>query len=151
MEFNDDVVSEIGRFAILWNFFENNYFDNTCGDKKIVQKSKKLVADAEKLASFRQVLHDRQDLYAQNVDQYIAGGLFPENARHTNPDFDRYMISFMNQGNSSDLTGCLLIICRIRNNLMHGLKDIRDLEGQLELFRAAGDVLESIRWNHVST
>ena len=146
MGFNDDIVSEIGRFAILWNFFESNYFDNNCGDKQIVQKSKTLVADDEKLASFRQVLHDRRDrLYNQNNDQYINNGLFPENARHNNLQFDQYMNDFMNQEGDHRFTGCLLIIYRIRNNLMHGLKDIRDLNEQLVLFRAASDVLESIR------
>ena len=145
MEFNDDVVSETGRFAILWNFFENNYFDNTCGDKKIVQKSKKLVADAEKLASFQQVLHERQNLQEKSVERYIADGLFPKNAQHKKPELDVFMKEFMKQEKELSLAGCLLIIYRIRNNLMHGLKDIRDLNEQLVLFRAASDVLESIR------
>lgn len=40
--------------------------------------------------------------------------------------------------------GCLLVLHRIRNNLMHGMKLLEGLDGQIELFRAATAVLESI-------
>lgn len=150
-EINDAVVSEIGRFAILWNCFEKNYCENNCSINQIVQKSKTLIADDKKITSFLQVLHDRRDLqYDQSIEKYINEGLFPGNARHTKPEFDSHMRNFMEQTNDGCLTGCLLIIYRIRNNLMHGLKDIDDLNDQLELFRTAGDVLESIGCNNVS-
>ena len=46
---------------------------------------------------------------------------------------------------SEDLRcGCLLVIHRLRNNLMHGLKLIEELNEQLTLFQAANEVLESI-------
>ena len=49
-------------------------------------------------------------------------------------------------GNDDELVcGCLLIIHRIRNNMMHGLKVIKELNDQIELFRSANEVLESIR------
>ena len=41
-------------------------------------------------------------------------------------------------------SGCLLVIYRIRNNLMHGLKMVEELNGQFELFQAVNGVLESI-------
>ena len=41
--------------------------------------------------------------------------------------------------------GCLLVIRRIRNNMMHGLKAVSELDKQIELFRSANEVLESIR------
>ena len=42
-------------------------------------------------------------------------------------------------------SGCLLAIYRIRNNLMHGLKMVEQLNDQFELFQAVNDVLESIK------
>ena len=49
-------------------------------------------------------------------------------------------------GNNDELVcGCLLVIRRIRNNMMHGLKVIKELNDQIELFRSANEVLESIR------
>ena len=42
--------------------------------------------------------------------------------------------------------GCLLVIYRIRNNLMHGLKCIEQLNDQLELFQTVNGVLESLDW-----
>ena len=44
--------------------------------------------------------------------------------------------------------GCLLVIFRIRNNLMHGLKCIEQLNDQLELFKAVNGVLESLDWKN---
>ena len=41
--------------------------------------------------------------------------------------------------------GCLLVIYRIRNNLMHGLKCIEQLNDQIKLFEAVNDVLETLR------
>lgn len=31
----DEIVIEIGRFAILWNCFERGFFNNKCCPKKI--------------------------------------------------------------------------------------------------------------------
>ena len=44
--------------------------------------------------------------------------------------------------------GCLLVIYRIRNNLMHGLKCIEQLNDQFELFQAVNGVLESLDWKN---
>jgi hypothetical protein len=56
------------------------------------------------------------------------------------------MLHFINNdiNEIDNIIGCLLIVQRIRNNMMHGLKDICDLNEQLELFQAANEVLEGI-------
>ncbi len=54
------------------------------------------------------------------------------------------MKQFLEQKGDDLLYGCLLVIYRIRNNLMHGIKLLEELDGQIELFRAANDVLENI-------
>ena len=41
--------------------------------------------------------------------------------------------------------GCLMSIYRIRCNMMHGLKIVKQLDNQYELFKAVNGVLESIR------
>lgn len=55
------------------------------------------------------------------------------------------MCRFLEQNGDGLACGCLLVIHRIRNNLMHGLKLLGQLDDQIELFRAANEVSESIR------
>lgn len=54
------------------------------------------------------------------------------------------MCQFIEQTGDELTRGCFLVIHRIRNNLMHGIKLLEELDGQIELFRAANAVLESI-------
>lgn len=54
------------------------------------------------------------------------------------------MRQFITQSEGELTRGCLLVLHRIRNNLMHGMKLLEGLDGQIELFRAATAVLESI-------
>lgn len=54
------------------------------------------------------------------------------------------MKQFITQSGNELTRGCLLVLYRIRNNLMHGMKLLERLDGQIELFRAATAVLESI-------
>lgn len=69
------------------------------------------------------------------------------NARRTKDADDLLMKSFLEQNNGDVCCGCLLVIYRIRNNLMHGLKCIEELNDQFYLFEAVNDVLESIKVN----
>lgn len=54
------------------------------------------------------------------------------------------MEKFMEQKEEDVRCGCLLVIYRIRNNLMHGLKCIEQLNDQLKLFEAVNGVLETL-------
>ena len=47
--------------------------------------------------------------------------------------------------NSDWICGALLCIYRIRNNLLHGLKELSELNGQIGLFKSMNNVLENIR------
>lgn len=54
------------------------------------------------------------------------------------------MRQFIEQSGDELARGCLLVLHRIRNNLMHGMKLLEELDGQIELFQAATAVLESV-------
>ena len=72
--------------------------------------------------------------------------MYPGNARQNRPEDRMAMEQFMKQEGNDLRQGCLLVIFRIRNNLMHGLKCIEQLNDQLELFKAVNGVLESLDW-----
>lgn len=54
------------------------------------------------------------------------------------------MRQFLEQTGDELTRGFLLVLHRIRNNLMHGMKLLEELDGQIELFCTATSVLESI-------
>ena len=144
---NDKTVLEIGKFAILWNCFEKEYCNNNCKAAVIREKANLIQIDIVTQANFADAINKRRIKLGQSITEYITNGLHGENA-HGSPETDmNTMCKFLERCGDNDepVCGCLLIIHRIRNNMMHGLKVINELNDQIELFRSANEVLESIR------
>ena len=141
---SDETVMELGRFAILWNHFEGTYCGNNCSVREIKRVYQRLALDEGKQKELATVLNERREYFGQIIPDYVDTGLYPGNARRTGEEDSVLMQKFMEQEEDDVRCGCLLVIHRIRNNLMHGLKCISDLDGQIKLFRAVNGVLESI-------
>lgn len=144
---NDKTVLEIGKFAILWNCFEKEYCNNNCKAAVIREKANLIQIDIGTQAKFADVINKRRIKLWQSITEYITNGLHGENA-HGSPETDmNTMCKFLEQCGDYDelVCGCLLVIRRIRNNMMHGLKAVSELDKQIKLFRSANEVLESIR------
>ena len=141
---DDELVVEVGKFAILWNCFERFHCDNLCNPNKIKAVYQNLKIDQDKQAALAKALNVRRSWFGQIIPEYVETGLYPGNARQ-NQEADRQLMEkFMEQKEPDLRCGCLLVIYRIRNNLMHGLKCIEQLNDQIELFKAVNGVLESI-------
>ena len=82
--------------------------------------------------------------FGQLEAEYVRDSLHPDNARASKEEDMDVMRQFITQSEGELTRGCLLVLHRIRNNLMHGMKLLEGLDGQIELFRAATAVLESI-------
>lgn len=144
-ELKNKTVLEIGRFAILWNCFESMLCNNKCNPSCIKRISSSIQLDMEKQANLAIVLNERRSLFRQLELDYVRESLHPDNAIKSSKDDMAIMCRFLEQSGDDLACGCLLVIHRIRNNLMHGLKLLGQLDDQIELFRAANEVLESIR------
>lgn len=144
-ELANETVLEIGRFAILWNCLERSIFDNNCSIPKIKERYKNIYINEEAQKRLAEVLNVRRGWFRQVIPEYVETGLYPGNAHRGNEDDSMLIQKFMKQEDEDLRCGCLLTIYRLRNNLMHGLKLIEELNGQLELFKAVNEVLESIR------
>lgn len=144
---NDELVMEIGKFSILWNCFERFQCDNLCNPRKIKNVYSLLSIDKDKQAKLAKVLNKRRSWFGQVIPEYVETGLYPGNARQNQEEDRLLMEKFMEQREDDLRCGCLLVIYRIRNNLMHGLKCIEQLNDQLELFQAVNGVLESVEWS----
>ena len=141
---DDKLVIEIGRFSILWNCFERFQCDNACNPTKIKLISQNIKIDKNKEVQLAQVLNERRSWFGQVISEYVEMGLYPGNARQNQEEDRLLMEKFMEQKEEDVRCGCLLVIYRIRNNLMHGLKCIEQLNDQLKLFEAVNGVLETL-------
>lgn len=144
-ELNNSLVMEIGKFTILWNCFERFVCDNNCNSNRIKTIASSIQIDQEKQEKLAKELKERSSLFDQISSVYVETGLHPYNARKSSKDDIKLMEEFIEQTGNDMKIGCLLTIYRIRNNMLHGLKIIEELNDQLNLFRAVNGVLESIR------
>ena len=115
-----------------------------CSPSKIKEIAGKVPIDATAKAQLAKVLNARRHLFNQLIPEYVEESLYPENAKKASNKNKEIMQRYLEQTGDQQICGCLLILYHIRNNLMHGMKLLEELNGQLELFRAANAVLESI-------
>lgn len=144
-DLNNELILEIGRFSVLWNCFERSQCSNNCSPRQIKAVCQNLCIDKDKINELAKVINTRREIFNVSISDYVQDGLHPEAARSSNPKEKELINIFLEQREGDSTVGCLLAINRIRNNLMHGLKQIEDLNNQLDLFRAVNEVLESVK------
>lgn len=133
-----DTVLSIGKFAILWNIFESQKFENDCTVNKI---EKLKLNKSEQWHQLAEVLKRRREQFGLTEGQYIARKL---RQKGLNSERIEKINKFLQSGGKTNIVGGLFAIYRIRNNMFHGLKDYQMLNEQKELFDAVNNVLESI-------
>ncbi|MBQ8753969.1 MAG: hypothetical protein IJZ19_02985 [Lentisphaeria bacterium] len=150
-DLSEEIVLEVGKFAILWNWFECNFCDNDCNSTKIEDISKRIHIAEKVQKNFADELKNRCFSFGLSEMDYVKESLHPEKARRSSEKDMEIMNNFIKQSGSESTHGCLLVLYRMRNNLMHGLKCLDELDKQLELFRAATAVLDGIVDNPIGS
>lgn len=140
----EETVLEIGKFSILWNCFEHDWCKNNCNPVKIKDIASTVPVSQKAQARLAAVLNERRIWFNQFEIDYVRESLHPVNARASTEEDMQIMKLFLEQTGDDLTCGCLLVLYRIRNNLMHGMKLLEELDGQIELFRAVNNVLESL-------
>lgn len=141
----DETVLEIGKFAILWNLFEKRFCNNNCNPNQLRRISPSLTIEPDALKKLAIVLNARRLWFEMVISDYARRSMHPGNARVSSEENIRCMEQFLKMEGKELVLGCLLIIHRIRNNLMHGLKVAEQLDDQFALFEAVNNVLESVK------
>ena len=146
-ELKNKTVLEIGKFAILCNWFEKEYCENNCNYSRLKDAFENVRIDSKKQKELADGFEVRKYMFMQVTEEYVDTGLYPDNARRTRTDAEerKVMEDFIDQKEGDTTLGCLMTIYRIRCNMMHGLKIVEQLDDQYELFKAVNGVLESIR------
>ena len=144
--FSEEIVNEIGKFTILWCNFEKEYCNTRCSSDKIRNISMIYSVDECLLRNLSKKLQLRvSDI--EDISSYVKFNLIPLEADQPTEDDRLEMKKFVEYKGDNLLRGALLTIYRIRNNLLHGLKVISELNEQIELFKAMNLVLENLEKN----
>lgn len=139
LNISEQTVIEIGRFTILWNIFEKEKCRTRCNETVLLNLNLEYEPNKE-WHDLANIFNQRASLLACNIEQYVRTKLsLGYGVQHKEE-----IVRFIESMGESDLIGGVLAIFRIRNNMFHGLKDYRDLDNQLELFRCINRVLKKL-------
>lgn len=146
--FNDLSQEEraaIRDFSLLWSLFEGTVLETHANAGRIVAAVNEL-RDVDRLslgpfeaaiAHFRGRYYDGQN-FTPAFDQHL----------HFRNGDNRPLAEAFVSGATNDegdiVSGLLIIIYRLRNNLFHGIKWVYGIQGQLENFRHASDTLMAV-------
>ena len=156
-ELSELLLTEIGRFAILWNYFEEKFFDCYCSHLKIINKFNEITFDNAKAKSLQNVFIERIESYGLTGDEninrkiiqsYVKSVFWDDAPRKgkKKKEMDEEISAIIDfcTKDEPDVCGCLFLLYRIRNNLMHGVKQLPRIDNQFDIFQAANNVLETI-------
>ncbi len=141
--FRQGTVIAIGKFAILWNVFENTKCDYNCTPQKLVGLGN-YIEVTETWRSFAIVLQQRMQMFGVSMAEYIDRHLQIERGHRLTQEDRQLIFDFIQSNGTRCMSGGLLTIYRIRNNMFHGLKEWLDLDNQINLFVSMNEVLEEI-------
>lgn len=133
--------SEIIDFSLLWSFFEGTILNSNAS----VPTIRNYVQSLEANGTLYQV--DLNDYLVYLRDRYFPNGNYSENfqylyvERSGNPPEVHQMLQDPTSSNAVLLTGCLVVIFRLRNNLFHGEKWKYQLQDQYDNFVQANLLL----------
>ena len=145
VEMKENIIKEIGKFTILWSDFEKSYCHNDCSSNAIWEYSNSNSIDVGVLKEFSHKVQGRAYYFDREHSIYIDYNLIPNGARRPSASDIKTIKDFVEFKGENLLAGALLAIYRIRNNLLHGLKELSELEDQLDLFKSINKVLENIQ------
>ena len=145
-----NVVTIFGEFTILWQLFEKEYCNKMCQIKKL----KKIANSASKtdhdgaltqaIADFRiGVTKWATPNFEINLNNVQERFRFETNTL-TQKDLAQKAVDFLSnseQDFTKQVHGALLVLHRLRNNLLHGEKEKSTLYLQADMFSCATKVL----------
>ena len=138
--FTENDLQSIKDFALIWNIFENVVCNNNCSVGILT----------ERLLPVQFELNEFNDSLEYFKHRYITDGLLNGrfeylNFRHNDR---RELVEDVLLGNNNEISTIVLalsiIVYRFRNNLFHGLKEIRFIDQQQTNFENANLVLIAI-------
>jgi hypothetical protein len=134
---NEESLSEIKDFSLIWNVFEGRVCNNNFSIAEVQQRivERKFIADS--FASHLQYFKNRY-INAGETNERFEFLYFRPNDRR---EFVRRVLLNELTDIGDVLLAIVIIIYRFRNNLFHGLKDIQVIDQQHTNFETANSFL----------
>ena len=142
--FQPETVTVIGEFTICWNQFELQYCETFAKPQKILNLDFSQLADS--LSPLVTTFKSELLLWFKLVNVAVDDDGVKRVMFSINNDGKQYrdgIVKYLSS-DSTDINLCLLCIERIRNNLLHGLKDVYRLDEQAALLQSAVNILAKI-------
>lgn len=141
-DLNNELIMELGKFAVFWNLFEKNHCKYKCSFKAIKKACSYITVSKDSQAAFAKALNNMRWWFDLVNSDFVSNVLYSTDRQPTGEE-SQYIKEFLDEGNDSPI-GCLLCVYRVRNNMMHGIKSIEGLNDQFDIFKAANKVLEEL-------
>lgn len=128
--FEEEELSSIKNFALIWNIFEGNL----CNSKFSIQTIENKINNSTfSISDFQDQIAYFKMRYADNntINNRFYSLNFRKNDRI---DFVKKVLLNSNKNTKDILLAITIIIYRLRNNLFHGLKNMYSIEGQRDNF-----------------
>ncbi|MDI1304503.1 MAG: hypothetical protein PSX42_06630 [bacterium] len=138
--FDEEDLTNIKDFSLIWNVFE----DNICGNNFSIQ-------------SLQQGLVNRNidsNLFQEHLDyfknRYVNAGAFTHRFQFLyfrNNDRQQLVEDVLlgvNNNSNDKILAIAIIVYRFRNNLFHGLKEIQHIDQQNKNFKVANRFLTTL-------
>ncbi len=144
---DEETILTLGTFTVLWAQFELEYCDKFASPSKIHDLMKEYHPNTKlcslyvdiKTKALEYIGKYNKDTIAKRVYSTTNGG---------RPQYIARIKCFL-ETSDLDFDGCMLFIERIRNNLLHGEKDIYTLPEQKDMFDAINTLLNEILINRI--
>ncbi len=143
---SNEMLLELGEFTILWAQFELKYFNNDCTVNKLCELHKRVSLSNNLKNSCKNLINNLLEYFQTTKDliteNYIREKLYSTKNNYVNNEVIEVLTK--DPSNESLITGVLLIIYRLRNNMFHGLKDCYTINRQFKLFQSVNDFLNEM-------
>lgn len=140
IQLNENDLKSVRDFSLIWNIFEGTVCDNNFCISRVEQEINNRNFS---LDEFAPTLYYFRDRYVSNnqTNQRFEQLHFRDNDRK---DFVADVLLGNHTETKHIILALVIIVYRFRNNLFHGLKDIRFIDEQESNFDNANTVLTTI-------
>lgn len=140
IQLQDKDLKSVRDFSLVWNIFEATVCDTNFSITKVEQALRNKNFNLDDFVPFLEYFKDRY-ISNNNTNQRFEMLHFRPNDKK---DFVAEVLLGQHSGTKQIILALVIIVFRFRNNLFHGLKDIRFIDEQKSNFDNANSVLTTL-------
>lgn len=135
---NDETCRAIGEFTIAWAQFELTFFNNnyTAVTANQISVRKTTNETALIMENVRKALLDYANNYYGQKSLVDRLCIRPNEKNYVSPITDFLSDKYSTMTMEKKVIAAIYIGSRVRNNMLHGLKDIATLDDQIRIFES---------------